>query len=427
MTSHDWAEVRLGDSISVSHGWPFKGAEFCDPVNGLPIVINIGNFQYTGGFRFDSTTVRAYSGEYPREYELKPNEILLVMTCQTQGGEILGIPGRVPDDGRLYLHNQRLGRIGFRPEAQLDPEFAYWLFRSHQFNSALYRTASGSKIMHTSPSRIEDVRMSLPSFEEQRRIAFVLSTLDDKIDSNRRLATLLEETAAAIFKARFVDFVGVEEFEEHDTVRVPKGWQVGSIYELADVTYGRPFKSSLFNDTEGTPLIRIRDLPANRPSVVTPEVRTDARMIGRGDIVVGMDGEFRAYVWSGPDSWLNQRVCVFDPRDGISPTFVLESIKRPLAFFEATKGGTTVIHLGKRDIDSFVVPVPPSHVMRDFGEIADPMVELATNLKWESRGLAGLRDALLPKLISGEIRVPDTADPEEVIGPAAEQLVGVGT
>lgn len=225
-----------------------------------------------------------------------------------------------------------------------------------------------------------------------------------------------------LFRARFVDFIGVDEFEPSEIGPLPKGWRVGSVYDLADVTYGRPFRSNLFNSEEGTPLIRIRDLPTNQPSVVTPEVRADARMIRRGDIVVGMDGEFRAYCWSGPDAWLNQRVCVFDPHDHVSRAFVLEAIKRPLAFFEATKGGTTVIHLGKRDIDTFAITVPPPEFMCEFATTADPLIRLAVELRWESHTLADIRDTLLPKLISGEIRVPDTNDPDEVIGPAGEQL-----
>lgn len=233
---------------------------------------------------------------------------------------------------------------------------------------------------------------------------------------------MLEQTAAAIFKARFVDFVGVEEFEESEIGRVPKGWRVGSVYDIAAITYGRPFQSSLFHPTDGTPLIRIRDLPTNDPSVMTPETRPDARMISRGDIVVGMDGEFRAYAWAGPQSWLNQRVCVFDPTGGVSRSFLFEVIKAPLAFFEATKGGTTVIHLGKRDIDTFRVIGPPTRAMTEYGSAADPIYRMAVELRWQSRTLAALRDTLLPKLISGEIRVPDTDDPAEVIGPAADEL-----
>jgi type I restriction enzyme S subunit len=71
---NDWTEFRLGDLIRIRHGWPFKSELCSEDLSGRPIVINIGNYQYTGGFRFDTTNVREYRGEYPDEYELSPDE-----------------------------------------------------------------------------------------------------------------------------------------------------------------------------------------------------------------------------------------------------------------------------------------------------------------------------------------------------------------
>src|SRR5437899_2227555 len=121
----EWEEVRLGDLLQIKHGWPFKSAFFSEELTGRPIVVNIGNFRYTGGFRFESTTAREYRDDYPREYELSPGDVLLVMTCQTAGGEILGIPGRIPDDGRTYLHNQRLGKVVITRPDLTDDGFLY--------------------------------------------------------------------------------------------------------------------------------------------------------------------------------------------------------------------------------------------------------------------------------------------------------------
>src|SRR5713226_4200886 len=124
----NWPEVRLGNLVSIKHGWPFKSELFSEESSGGPIVVNIGNFRYTGGFRFEETQIKEYRGEYPQEYELSPGDILLVMTCQTSGGEILGIPARVPNDGRTYLHNQRLGKVVVKRPDLVDSEFLYWLF-----------------------------------------------------------------------------------------------------------------------------------------------------------------------------------------------------------------------------------------------------------------------------------------------------------
>src|SRR5690625_1748251 len=114
-----------------------------NPDRTLPVVVGIGNFDYTGGFRFGSTSVKRYVGEYPPEFNLSPGDVLLAMTCQTAGGEILGIPGIVPDDGQTYLHNQRLGKVEVLDPERVYPPFVFQLARWNVFNQHLFATASG--------------------------------------------------------------------------------------------------------------------------------------------------------------------------------------------------------------------------------------------------------------------------------------------
>lgn len=290
-------------------------------------------------------------------------------------------------------YDQQVASTGFaviRPTDSIDPGYLWAAIRAPSFVAHIVSRQRGSNYPAVGSGDVADASLLLPPIDQQQQIARVLGSLDRKIENNRQLAGTLEETASALFKARFADHAGYDE---------------ASIYELAEVTYGRPFKSGLFDEVEGTPLIRIRDLAGNAPKVRTPEIRDDARIVTAEDIVVGMDGEFRAHVWSGPDSWLNQRVCLFDPRENVSRVFVLEAIKKPLAFFEATKSGTTVIHLGKADIDTFRVVMPPSSVMREFAQQADPLLEAAVAHRVEARTLTALRDILLPRLISGSLRV----------------------
>jgi len=142
MAGEGSTRVRLGDLVDVKHGWPFKSALFRQELTGHPIVVGIGNFNYTGGFRFDSTAVKEYRGPYPREFELAPRDTLMVMTCQTPGGEILGIPARVPDDGRVYLHNQRMGKVVVKDPSRVSEDFLYWVFLSQGFNRHLVQGAA---------------------------------------------------------------------------------------------------------------------------------------------------------------------------------------------------------------------------------------------------------------------------------------------
>lgn len=268
----NWQRVRFGDLVKITHGWPFKSGSFTEQRSGKPIVVNVGNFRYEGGFRFESTTVKEYTGDYPKEYELQAGDILLIMTCQTSGGEILGVPGRIPNDGRTYLHNQRLGKVIPKNPDQIDRDYIYYLALSPDFNRELCVSASGTKILHTAPGRIEAFQFDLPPIEEQKAIAKVLSSLDDKIELNRRMNATLEAMARALFKAWFVDFEPVHaNLENRPSTSaspeiaklfpsafengIPKGWRVGRYSDLADVSTGKGLKRTQFVDDGEIPVL----------------------------------------------------------------------------------------------------------------------------------------------------------------------------
>jgi type I restriction enzyme S subunit len=116
-------------------------------------------------------------------------------------------------------------------------------------------------------------------------------------------------------------------------------------------------------------------LKDEKSNVYTEEVHPKGYLLQAGDIVVGMDGEFRAYVWGGDEAWLNQRICVFHPTNKSCATFVRLSLVPLLAEVEASETATTVIHLGKNDIDRFKVVLPPKSIMDAFAEIANPIFE----------------------------------------------------
>jgi type I restriction enzyme S subunit len=287
---------------------------------------------------------------------------------------------------------------------------------------------TGSTMPKLTQGNMNRIPLLAPPLAEQRAIAHILGTLDDKIELNRRMSETLEAMARALFQSWFVDFDPVRakmegrdpglpkeiadlfpaRLVDSELGEIPEGWEVGSVYEVADVIYGAPYSSAWFTNGEvGEPLIRIRDLPSESPSVRTPEVHLKGYKVRPGDIVVGMDGEFRAYLWGGPEGWLNQRVCVFKPKPESSAAFVRNAIVQRLADVEATETATTVIHLGKADIDRFRVVLSRSDVADRFNRICQPWYDRIVTAKQESRTLATLRDALLPKLISGELRVRD--------------------
>lgn len=242
-------------------------------------------------------------------------------------------------------------------------------------------------------------KIHLPDFETQKKIAKVLSALDDKIELNNQINKNLEEQAQALYNSWFVDF------EPFGGV-MPADWAQADIYSLAEVIYGAPFASKYFNNTgDGIPIIRIRDLKEQKFITYTAEKHSKGYLLQKGDIVVGMDGEFRPYIWGNSQAWLNQRVCVFKNKRPNGKAFLYYTIKPLLLAIEQTQVATTVIHIGKKDFDLFKVTLPANEILDKFDNITTPIIDQIVQNTFENKILCDIRETLLPKLMSGEIDV----------------------
>jgi len=431
MTDHtSWQPVRLGELARIDHGWPFQGEHFSEELTGEPIVVNIGNFEYSGGFRFEATKLREYRATYPRQYDLLPGDVLLVMTCQTAGGEILGIPGRIPSDGRRYLHNQRLGKVVLKQPDEVDANFLYWLFLWPTFNQSLVVTASGTKILHTSPTRIEAFQFRLPPLAEQRAIAHILGTLDDKIELNRRMNATLEAMARALFQSWFVDFDPVraraegrhpagmdaetaalfpDGFEETALEEVPRGWRAGTLGEIARQERRGAHPNGI---PEGTPYIGLDHMPRNSIALaewgLSDAIVSQKLWFRRGEILFGkLRPYFHKVGVAVVDGVCSTDIVVLAP---VAPAWfgvALEVVSSGsfIAFVTSFSDGTKMPRTRWEDMSRYGIAIPPIPIALRFTGIVLGITELISCNIRQSRALAATRDALLPRLLSGEIRV----------------------
>jgi|GEM_PF-137519 len=378
----------------------------------------------------------------------------------------IGEVGIVPQDGRRYIISSSLMLL--RCNKQLaNSLYLYYFFKSEKGKHELLKNASqvGTPGIGQPLASLRSIEFPLPPINTQKKISQILSSLDDKIEANRRINQTLEAMAQALFQSWFVDFDPVKakqkilgaggtareaelaamqiisgknshqlktfqqtqpqqyaELEhtaklfpnrlvESELGLVPEGWENTSIYELCDVVYGAPFKSNLFNDdAKGLPLIRIRDLSHERPGVSTDEINSKGYQVQNGNLLVGMDGEFKPYIWGGGPAWMNQRICCFRPKRGLSSGVVKCFISRQLEYFEKTATATTVIHLGKGDIDHFSYLKPNKSLLMIISNQLESIYQIVVNSKSQSFSLTDVRDSLLPKLLSGEISVENIGE-----------------
>lgn len=238
--------------------------------------------------------------------------------------------------------------------------------------------------------------------EKQEKITNTLSAYDDLIENNQRQIKLLEEAAQRLYKEWFVDlcFPGHENTEIVDGV--PEGWKKERLVDIAEIQYGYAFDGTLFNaDKNGTPIIRIRNIPQAETMDYTTEHVSENYLVQNGEIIVGMDGEFHINAWAGNTAYLVQRVCCIRPKNTEIKGWLLQAIYEPIKFFERTVVGATVAHLGKKHLDSIYLLTSPEEFYEPFKTFFDKRLLLMN----QNRKLREARDRLLPKLMSGEVEV----------------------
>jgi len=285
----------------------------------------------------------------------------------------------------------------------------------------------------------------LPPIGERRAIAHILGTLDDKIELNRRMNETLEAMARALFKSWFVDFDPVrakaegrdpglpqpladlfpDSFEDSELGEIPRGWEVAVLGELIDTVKGRSYKSEELVESD-TALVTLKSFARGggyRPDglksfagtykaeqIVKPgelviactDVTQAAEVIGRPAIVRGMNG-YRRLVASLDTLIVRPR----DSRMTLAFLYFLGGTEAFVAHTYAHTTGTTVLHLAKEAVPSFTFARPSTRLVEQFDALAGAALDRIQALEDESGMIAALRDTLLPKLISGELRVKD--------------------
>ena len=269
--------------------------------------------------------------------------------------------------------------------------YFYYFFRSprgRRLIETIIQQVAAAGIRGSDLGRLE---VPCPALSDQQAIAEVLGALDDKIAAGKKESRLIDEFITARFRAAFAG---------RDIQTIP-------LFEAMTIDFGEAFKGASFSTPgEGRALIRIRDLKSFSPQIWTTESRLREVTVMSGDILVGMDAEFRATTWLAQPGLLNQRVCRVRGI-GLGNAFVREALRAPLAAMENQKSATTVIHLNKSDLERMEIAVPDAASLESFEDDVEHLYLLRVRLELENRTLAATRDALLPQLMSGKLRVKD--------------------
>lgn len=441
--SNDWRAVSLGELFRVKHGFAFKSEYFTDEPQAT-VLVTPGNFAIGGGFQDGKR--KYYNGQVPEDYVLKPRQVVVTMTDLSKESDTLGYAASIPNDSTIWLHNQRVGLLEFKTDIPTSPRFIEYLLRTHEYRSWIVGSATGTTVKHTAPGRIESFATRIPPIKEQRAIAQILGTLDDKIELNRRSNETLEAMAHTLFKAWFVDFEPVRakiegrwqrgeslpglpahlydlfpnKLVESELGEIPEGWRCGALSNLANYLNGYAFKTKDWKNS-GHPVVKIGNvkpglIDVSGTSCVSPEtvVGLERFKLSRGDLLVGMTGyvgETGLVPSIEPPAYLNQRVGKFSTKCGLADLGFVYCLVRNQdykTYAELKSHGSAQANVSGTDLMAYPCVLPEPRILDQFNGMLCPIIRDILENHDESQSLAQLRHTLLPKLISGELRVPDT-------------------
>ena len=314
--------------------------------------------------------------------------------------------------------------IVLRENKNSDKKFIYYLSRSPLFrNKAISCMEGTSGRKRVNEGALKTQEILVPDLPTQQKIASVLSALDDKIELNNSINEELEAMAKTLYDYWFVQFdfpivtsSGVEKpykssggkmvYNETLKREIPEGWEVKNLFEVCNVQYGFPFSTEYFNEIgNGIPVIRIRDIVENSVSNYSTEKNVDSKYeILKGDLLVGMDGNFHINYWTKNNCYLNQRVVKLTEKE-LPNIYLRYQIEPYIKAREASVSRTTVGHLSDKDLKAINVLVPPKEIKLKIKNIySDVLNKIITN-KEQNQELSALRDWLLPMLMNGQVKV----------------------
>jgi type I restriction enzyme S subunit len=302
--------------------------------------------------------------------------------------------------GKFWVNNHAHIVTG---NAKADTRFLMYALNSGNISGYL----TGSTMPKLTQGNMNRIQILAPPLPEQRAIASVLGSLDDKIELNRRMNETLEALAQSLFKSWFVDAT---------QSALPKGWTERALYDCADYINGAAFRNEHFSaDRQGLPVIKIGELKDGITAQTKfCEIEREPKYrINSGDILFSWSGSpdtsIDIFIWTEGEGWLNQHIFKIQFKRPVEKFFVyylLRHLKPVFIEIARDKQTTGLGHVTGQDLKRLKTFFPTDDVLEKFNRAVEPLFQKVYSNLHESRTLAALRDALLPKLLSGELRVP---------------------
>lgn len=414
----EWEEFQFSDLCDITRGASPRPIHDWISLAGTPWV-KISDAT-ASGTRFITKTAECIRDEgRGRSVVVYPGDLILSNSATPGMPKLMGIEACI-HDGWLLLRNLR----------RIDKLYAFYVLLRDR--PLLVGKGNGSVFTNLKTEILKTHRIKIPPLSDQKAIAHILGTLDDKIELNRRMNATLEAIARALFQSWFVDFdpvrakldgrkpVGLDEqtaalfperFQDSELGRIPEGWEVGTVGEVFNLTMGQSPPGDTYNEEgSGVPFYQGRRdfgfrFPTRRVYCAAP-----TRYGKPEDTLVSVRAPVGDINMADEECCIGRGVAAVRHKSGASSYtyYAMTNLAPDFARFEGE--GTVFGSINKENFEALPAIIAPPEVVTAYERLANVLDKQIHIFEYQSRTLATLRDSLLPKLLSGEVRVSDSGN-----------------
>ena len=420
-------KYKIGDLVQVTRGASLGGEFYA--TQGNYVRLTCGNFDYRNNcFKENQSKDNIYyTGGFKEEFLLEKGDIITPLTEQAIG--LLGSTARIPESGK-YIQSQDIAKIDCN-ESLLDKDFAFYLISSACVKQQLSAAAQQTKIRHTSPDKIKECTVWIPSLDIQKKIGRILTDIDNKIAINRQINDNLEAMAKQLYDYWFVQFDfpnedgkpykssgGAMVWNNKLKREIPVGWSVKNLGQIATSYQQGLIRSNNQLSTDSKyGYLKMGDLDGKGQYTLQGLTRTNATneevdlySLHKGDFLINVRnskeivGKTCLIGYVERNTLYNHMLVRLDFKD--VSTFYMNLLFNSEFMYKALdglkQGTTTVIALYQSDLYRLPILIPAPCVMEQFSKITDSILDQKEIISHEIAELTKQRDELLPLLMNGQ-------------------------
>lgn len=436
---------KLADFVTLVRGTTYKGELVGKPG---PALLGLGSIQPGGGFR--DADFKTYGGDCPQKLMLVPGDLFASLKGATKDGKMIGSVARVPNFVPLGRLTQDTVKLEFLEQDKEVQCYIYWLLRTPQYRQYCAGRAMGSAVVAL--SRGDFLSYPIPPLTHYRKVLVdLLECIEQRVRLLREVSTTLEAISQALFKSWFVDFDPVHSkakglepesmdaataalfscgFEQTELGLVPKGWLVKPIGNAAEcigggtpntqeLSYWEPAEYAWTTPKDLSGLHSPILLNTERKLSKLGLEKVSSGLLPPGTLLMSSRAPIGYLAIAQMPVAVNQGYIAIPPGGELSPLYMLFWCRQNMEGIKARANGSTFMEISKKAFRPIPVLVPSADVLTAFASVVEPLFERLVENERQAQTLTQLRDTLLPRLISGQLRLPEaTAATEKILSEA---------